>query len=222
MILRTARLVALGCLLALNVGGCAGYNPTRIDDGASVLDDLRGQNKGIVLVDTSLQCAEMSAIAAHPDAEGHYVSGELITIVSVFYLNGEPNQLVLPAGDYGLVHIRCQFGNVTRRLEARPIKQGNILSGERAIYDQPIAKFSVRPGEIADIGSLQLPMSNSGLPGGQINFRAFVVPISESKLQAFAAHKPNLYAHLVRRPMTTPGQEQPSPSVPDRRPDGKG
>ena len=228
--------VRSACLLALAVAGCAA-NPTRVADSKSILDELRGQNKGIVLIDTPLRCAEMNAIVAHPDADGHYVTGETIAIVSILYLNGEPNQLVLPAGDYGLVDITCSFANATRRFVARPTRSGGLLSGEPAVYDQPIAKFSVRPGEIADIGSLQLQTSGSGFLGLQSNFLASVVPISESKLQAFADHKPALYSQLVRRPMVTPGLEQqpnqstspgapnrsvPAPSGPTKRPDGKG
>jgi hypothetical protein len=207
-------------LLALVVAGCAGYNPTRIDDSASVLDELRGENKGIVLIDTSLHCGELNARVAHPDADGRYASGELITIVSVFYLNGEPNQLVLPAGDYGLVDLACSQGNMNRHFIARPSKRGS--GGDPAVYDQPIATFNVRRGEIVDVGSLQLPTSSSGFLGLQSNFRAFVMPISESKLRAFAEHKPTLYSQLVRRPMTIPGQvPQPngstSPATPGQR-----
>jgi hypothetical protein len=125
---------------------------------------------------------------------------------------------------------------MTRRFIMPATKRGSLLGGDPAVFDQPIAKFSVRPGEIVDVGSLQLPTTSSGFLGLQSNFRAFVVPISESKLQAFAAHKPTLYAQLVRRPMTTPGQEPPAqpvspaapprrtpePSAPARGPDGKG
>ncbi len=198
--------ISTACLLALTLVGCAGYNPTRVDDGAAVLDELRGQNKGVVLIDTSLHCGQLDARVAHPGADGRYLSGETITIVSVFYLHGEPNELILPAGDYGLVELICSQGSVTRHFTTPPSKRGSLLGGAPAEYDQPIAKFSVRPGEIVDVGSLQLPTTSSGFLGLQSNFRAFVVPISESKLQAFAAHKPTLYAQIVRRPMTTAGQ----------------
>jgi hypothetical protein len=181
--------------------------PTRVVDSDSTLDELRAQNKGMILFDTPLHCSELNAVVGHPDAEGHYVAGETIDLVSIYYLNGEPSQVVLPAGDYGLVLISCPWGRTTQNFSAREIKRGIPLLGGHSVYEQPIVKFSVEPGEIVDIGSLNLPNS-SGFFGFGRSFGAYVRPISEAKLQAFASHKPNLYAHLIHRPMTRPDQAQ--------------
>ena len=193
------------CLLALVLTGCASVR-TQLTDSVATLDELRAQNKGIVLIDTdaSLHCMEMNAQVGHPDADGHYVQGDWINLKSIYYLNGEPSQHIFPAGDYALVHIVCSQGNKTSDFVARPFKQGNLLNGELTVYDRPIVTFSVRPGEIVDVGNLELPSSGGGLFDLRSSFAPYVTPISASKLQAFASHKPALYAHLVHRPMTTP------------------
>lgn len=200
--------IRTACLLALVVGGCAAR--LHLDDNASQLEELRAQNKGIILFETSLHCGELDAKVGRPDADGHYVAGESITLVSIYYLHGEPSQVVLPAGNYNLVQLSCDQGRGTQTYLAREFKHGSLLSGHPTVYDQPIVKFTVGPGEIVDVGRLYLPTLNGGFFGfGQSTFQPSVGPITESKLQAFANHKPTLYAHLIHRAMTTPGQAVP-------------
>jgi len=136
---------------------------------------------------------------------------ETITIVSVLYMNGEPNQLVLPAGDYGLVDLVCSQGNMVRHFTALEAQRGSLLGGAPRCTISRSQSSASGPGNCRR-RQPALPTTSSGFLGLQSNFRSFVAPISESKLQAFAAHKPTLYSQIVRRPMTTPGQEQPHQS----------
>jgi hypothetical protein len=203
--------------LAPVVAACA-TNPTRVLDGDSVLANLRTEGKGIVLIHTTLHdhlCNSITAKVAHPDSDGRWVAGEEINLKLILNLRGDPSEVVLPAGDYGLVSLHCVSSLENRSFHARPLKRGNILTGEGAIYEQPIARFSVQAGEFVNVGSLQLSSTPSGVLGVPSSFRAYVEPLDESKVQALAAKKPALYAQLVQRLMTVPAQaQQPAPSAP--------
>ncbi|HEY1542727.1 MAG TPA: hypothetical protein VGG01_09975 [Xanthobacteraceae bacterium] len=76
------------------------------------------------------------------------------------------------------------------------------------VLAQPIAKFSVHAGEFVDVGSLQLPTRTTGTFFRTGEFNAYVVPSDEAVIQTLAAKRPEIYAHLVRRLMTIPGQQQ--------------
>jgi hypothetical protein len=203
--------------VAAALAACA-TNPTRVLDGDSVLAKLQADGKGIVLIHTGLHdylCNQITADVAHPDSEGRFIKAEQINLKLILNRRGDPSEVVLPAGDYAIVGLFCTSGLGNRTYLARPIKGGNILTGEGAVYERPIARFSVRAGEFVDVGSLQLPSWNSGFLGLQSNFTAFVVPLAESKIQTLAAAKPALYSQRVQRLMTVPGQpQQPSPAAP--------
>ena len=197
--------------LALTVGACA-TNPTGVRDGDLVLDSLRAKNKGIVLIDTDMNygCGRVLARVAHPNAEGHYVQAEEIALKRILNRPG-PTEVTLPAGDYGIVQLDCESGPNHRIFMTRPTTRGNILTGEGAVYDRPIATFSVRAGEFINVGNLLLPSRSTGnvLFGPQAEFSAHVVPIRDDVLQKLAAAKPALYSHLVQHLMTTPGSQGP-------------
>jgi len=197
-----------GPALALLLAGCA-TNITGIEDGASALDALRVENKGLVLIHTSLHdqgCPRVLAKVAHPDAGGRYIEGEEIALKRILNRPDVPIEVQLPAGEYGIVRLECENRLDHRIFFAHPAERGNILTGEGAIYEQPIAKFNVRAGEFVDVGSLQL-WTNAG------KFKAQAVPIADSVVQTMAAAKPAIYTHLVRRLMTTPDQAQQSGPV---------
>jgi hypothetical protein len=204
---RPALVIVLACVIA----GCA-TNYTGISDGESVLDTLRAEKKGLVLIHTSLndqRCAQVLATVAHPDASGRHVGGEEIALKRILNRANAPIEVHLPAGDYGIVGLECRAGNVLRTFGMRATERGNILTGEGAIYDHPIATFSVHAGEFVDVGSLQLPLRSTGTFFQPGEFSAYVVPNGETVVQELAAKKPLVYAHLVRRLMVTPGRAQP-------------
>jgi hypothetical protein len=222
------------CLLALApvIAGCA-TNPTRVADGDSVLAKLGAENKGIILIHTALHdsgCANVEAKVAHPDADGRYVAGgERISLKRILNLPKQPSEVVLPAGDYGIVSLECSTGNIHRNFFARATKSGNILTGEGAMFEQPVAKFSLRAGEFVNVGSLQLSTRRTGkIFGPQSEFSTYVIPIDGDVLQKLAAAKPLLYSQLVQRLMTTSGamnQPEANPVAPNqiqRAPNGNG
>jgi hypothetical protein len=202
--------VRLLCLSVI-VSGCA-LNSTYVPKTAQI-EKLGADNKGIVILHTSLHdgaCESVQARLAQPDASGRYVAGGLINLKSIYDLKKLlPSQITLPAGDYGFVDLKCNRAYANRFYTARVAQIGNILDGSGAIYEQPIATFTVRPGEIVDIGSLQLPSRPSAALWGPNLFNAVVVPIPEPWMQTMATNNPTLYSMRVTRLMKTPTKSQP-------------
>jgi hypothetical protein len=230
MLARTACLLAL----ALAFAGCA-TNLVGIHDGESALANLSAANKGLVLIDTDLhdRCGRVLARVAHPDENGHYVVAEEIALKRILNRPG-PTEVQLPAGDYGIVELDCESGPNHQVFMARATKRGNLLNGDGAVFDRPIATFSVRAGEFVDVGSLRLPSWSTGkFFGPQAEFKAYATPIEDAVVAKLALAKPAIYAHRVQRLMITPDKPpgpdpfakpaKPHPPLPPATdPDGKG
>jgi hypothetical protein len=205
---QAVRLLCLSCI----VSGCA-LNSTYVQKTTQI-EKLGADNKGIVILHTSLHdgpCDIVQARLAQPDASGRYVAGGLINLKFIYDRPKLlPSQITLPAGDYGFVALKCDRAYANRFYTARVTQAGNILDGSGAIYEQPIATFTVGPGEVVDIGSLQLPSRpNPALWGLNSVFNAVVVPIPEPWLQTLATNNPKLYSMRVTRLMKTPANGQP-------------
>jgi hypothetical protein len=202
--------VRLLCLSFI-VSGCA-TNAPWVEKTAQI-EKLGADNKGVVILHTSLHdgaCDTVQARLAQPDASGRYVAGELINLKLIIHRPKLPSQITLPAGDYGFVALKCDRAYANRFYTGRVTQAGNILDGSGAIYEQPIATFTVRPGEVVDIGSLQLPSRpNPALWGLNSVFNAVVVPIPEPWMQTLAANNPTLYSMRVTRLMKTPANGRP-------------
>lgn len=213
--------VRLVCLpvLALALAGCLVVTPP-VGNDESELTQLRAENKGLILIHTSLadgSCFEVVAKITQPDASGRYVDGYEVYLrrPPIKGANG-PSEIVLPSGDYGIVALECH--NLTTKREmrsynARVATRGNAISGEGTVYEQPIAKFSVQPGEFVDIGSINvLSVRTPDVVGQNGGFTATVTPIEGHWVQPLAAVKPRIYGFRVQRLMTVPGQaQQPGP-----------
>lgn len=217
--------VAGALAITFTVAGCA-TNLTGLDDGESVLAELRAQNKGIILIDSDLNgyCPRVLARVAHPDASGHYVQGEEIALKRLLNVPG-PTEVQLPAGDYGIVELTCERRPNPQVFRAHATQRGNILTGDGAIFDRPIATFTVRAGEFIDVGSLHFQSWSTGkLFGPQAEFKAYATPIDEAFITKRALAKPAVYAHRVQQLMITadkpPGpdpfakQAKPHPPLP--------
>ncbi len=206
MLYQAVRLLCLSFI----VSGCA-LNSTYVQKTTQI-EKLGADNKGIVILHTSLHdgaCDTVQARLAQPDAAGRYVAGELINLKLLIHRPKLPSQITLPAGDYGFVALKCDRAYANRFYTARVAQAGNILDGSGAIYEQLIATFTVGPGEVVDIGSLQLPSRSTAALWGPNLFNAVLVPIPEPWLQTLATTNPKLYSMRVTRLMKTPANGQP-------------
>jgi len=209
-------LFRLVCLLALTpaLGGCLATVSAPVSNDTSELAQLRAENKGMILIHTSLadgHCFEVLAKIVQPDTTGRYVDGKEVYLrrPPIKGPNG-PSEIVLPAGDYGVVELVCSNLVTKRKREyyhARVTTDGNLITGEGTVYQQPIAKFSVLPGEFVDIGSINVSTVRApDASGNNGEFAVTIAPIEDDWLHSLAAAKPKIYALRVQRLMTTPGR----------------
>jgi hypothetical protein len=198
MLLRTIALLPLSLALA----GCLG-NETTVKPTVRG-DDFRTENKGIVLVSTSMndmKCNSTAAKVARPDEQGRYASAETISLTNVFINKATvPSQIVLPAGRYAFVALYCHRPYANRTFVARVTDKRNIWDGTGEIYDKPIATFEVNAGEVVDIGYLDLGPPILGKKG----FTAIARPTPEPMLAALAESHPDLHKSRLTRLMATP------------------
>jgi hypothetical protein len=170
---------------------------------------LRDESKSVVLMHTALHeyCnGFIQATLARRDDAGQWVRGDAYTTLrGVFDSPGLPSQLVLPAGEYGIVRLNCRGGSVwnNRGYYVKQLTRGSIVDGSGATFDKPMATFKVLPGEVVDIGSLRLPSTPPRIvPGGiTAEFVGVVAPMPEAYLQNLAAKNPDIYQRRVTRPM---------------------
>jgi hypothetical protein len=204
-------------LLALVAGLCGCVTTGSPTGGGAVpVEKLRAENKSIVIVHTSLhdrRCSLITAELSQRDASGQYVDRRTITLKGALDLQQVPSRIELPAGEYGIVGLTCTNARGHQsNYNARIAKRGSIIDGSGAVYEKPIAEFTVAPGEVVDIGSLRLSnqprptpatfaenMRPGGPPGA---FIGIVAPIPDLWLKNLAGEDPKLFEARVVRPMT--------------------
>lgn len=197
--------VAFLLSFCMALAGCA-TNATWVPPDTEVAK-LAADSKGIVLLHTWLHdepCHTMRAMLAKPDGSGRYAQAEWVNVKFITNRPKEPSQIVLAAGDYGFVELECQ-GAQKQVYAAQRVRLGNPVDRSGSVYERPIATFSIKAGEIVDVGSLQLPSRQVGPYGGQRPvFNAVVTPMPDLYLQNLAASKPNIHGARVARLMKAP------------------
>jgi hypothetical protein len=193
-------------LVAVGLGGCLTTgSPT--GGGVVPVEKLRAENKSIVIVHTSLhdqkssaRCDTITATLAQADTNGEYVPSQAVTLKAILDSEQVPSRVALPAGEYGIVGLRCGYQRGSFNYNARIAKRGGIFgTGRTTTYERPIAQFTVAPGEVVDIGSLRVNYRRQREPGA---FVAVVTPIPDLWLKSLAEEDPKLFEARVVRPMT--------------------
>jgi hypothetical protein len=197
----------MGLLMAVGVvGGCVTTgSPT--GGGDVPVAKLQAENKSIVIVHTSMHdhCQSLMATLARPDEAGQFVLARTVVLKHALGFSKAASTFEVPAGEYGFIRFECQTGTNRSQYNARVAKQGSVFNGPRTTY-VPIAKFTVQPGEVVDIGSLRLPIREVGKASVfQFPKREFVpviTPIPDEWLKKLAETEPGPYQARVVRPMT--------------------
>jgi hypothetical protein len=188
------------CLVAAGVVATA----TVQSSAQTQVGSLRGENKGIALMfysmPTGFFCVFPRMQLAHQIGGGRYMADDEINLInspaeSVTWTKALPSILVMPPGRYGIVSISCSGGNRTAMYSAKMTERKNIFTATGNIYDTPIVEFTVRTGEVADIGLLQIHST------GRETFNASVAPMPEQQLRNLAEFRSDLYKAKVSRPM---------------------
>jgi hypothetical protein len=145
---------------------------------------------GMLLFYTPLHrdTAILRALFARADAQNRFASIGWYTL----YTGGKglPSQLELPPGRYGIVWVQAGGKRYTGKL----LERKNIISGEGDLY-QPLAVFTIRPGEVVDAGHLVL------LQGDGRRFRTRIEPTPPEALKLLAEKFPAIYKARITRTM---------------------
>lgn len=114
-------------------------------------------------------------------------------------------ELELGTGEYHIVSYACTRQRGGAVLLAQP-------AGGNGVYKKSYASFSIAPGEIVNVGYLQLvPMGTTQVAYSQLLLVRLAVtdwPLAE--LERFKQQRPNLYAQMKTRLMTVAKVEPPT------------
>jgi hypothetical protein len=188
------------------VGGCV-TTGSHTAGGDAPVAKLQAENKSIVIVHTSMHdhCQSLMATLARPNEAGQFEAGRTVVLKHPLAFSKAPSTFEVPAGEYGFIRFECQTGTSRSRYSARVAKQGSVFNGPRTTY-VPIAKFTVQPGEVVDIGSLRLPTRQLGefsvFQFPKREFVPIITPIPDEWLKKLAETEPGLYQTRTVRPMT--------------------
>jgi hypothetical protein len=199
-LMRVAALVAA----ALTVAGCA--QTTRVDDDLSSTASLSRQKKGVALVKLGAAdplCTTVTAgIGVREKDSFRRIQNVRIVLTKT---EAQVAEVALDPGEYHVVSYVCQRARGVLAL-AEPI---NAFEG---VYRRSYANFRVEPGEIVNVGYLQLvPLRTTyttftrtvpvGLAGTDW-------PLAE--LERFKQQRPKLYEQMRTRLMVVPKVEPPT------------
>jgi hypothetical protein len=198
------------CLLLLPLLAPAGCQSISARVGQEFsLEEMRAKGNALVLFHTTLHttgCMQITLSLAQPDGQGRWARGEQVTVKGMFDMEPQPSQMILPPGEYGIVHLTCHLIKEQYNYVSRMVQRPNPYENKPALYDQPFATFRVSAGEVVDIGSLTLVTGEGVNAQGrwQSVFFGVARPIPERFAANFAAKHPGIYNMRVVRPMVTP------------------
>jgi hypothetical protein len=171
-------------------------------------EHLAADQKGVVVVfsDAPTVCTRPPNLVLgrfDPERNGWDFAG-LIYNASINRANADDPLIEkeLPAGEYGIVQMTCSrlvlggFGGSQAVLLGVPWAPGS--RGGRAVIARPLAIFTVRGGEVVNIGAIVASSS------GPKTFTHKIGPIPPESLAQFEAAMPALSGRMVTRLMTIP------------------
>jgi hypothetical protein len=170
------------------------------------ISSLRAEGKGIALIVTAVPirgCIFMHAQLSHATNGGRHIADNEIYLANfvdrgIFKEDRQPTILRLPPGRYGIVRLSCSQANRFYLFAAKMAETRNILTGTGNIYERPIIEFTVRLGEVANVGMLQIHSTS------RKTFSASVGRIPEIFMQGLAERSPEYSKAKISRPMTRP------------------
>jgi hypothetical protein len=190
---------------ALLAAGCA----NTLDE--KQMTALRSSDDGIALISMTFNghvpdYVQIVLIKADASGKFAYQKGPLNIARPIVFMRDskkEPAQIQVSAGDYGIFSIR----EGKHQYNAKPIQSDALLSTS----EKPIAAFSVRAGEVVDVGTLHITTTTTGQqtffgrgPGG---FVASVGPLLPHHVQNFSTRNPEVYQTRSQRMMKIPSAQ---------------
>jgi hypothetical protein len=192
--------IAAALAISLTFTGCK-----TVAESTERLDVARAENKGIVLISTSLRCPSVIARLARMSDQGRYAQlNDLVALDTLLMDNkGGPSRLALTPGRYGITSLKCPRETYV----AQATERRDILLGIGDIFDKPLATFDVSAGEVVDVGHLEVMEGRSRVTGRSYTFSTVAMPMPPSMLQKLAENYPELHKVRITRLMGTPNTQ---------------
>jgi hypothetical protein len=188
--------------VAVLAAGCAGVGTSRVGDELTATS-LNQTKKAVALIKLGAAdplCTTLVAGIGVRDGD----SFRHVQFARIVRKVGETAvaELELSAGEYHVVSYSC-----TR--QGRAVLLAEPLGG--GLYKKSYASFNIAPGEIINIGYLQLvPMGTSQLDARVMHVRLAVTDWPLAELDRFKQQRPNLYAQMRTRLMKVHRVEPPT------------
>ncbi len=213
MVLPHSRLsMTIVAVIAISVlSGCKG---TRVSDSLS-LTDLQNKQNGVALMRASFSsrnCAAEYYTLAQKVGKQPYPYRKLNhvrTPIPLFYMAGPSvAQVELKAGKYYIVDYSCNIidSNYTMRTTRSTtitLRPDRTKINDTYHYKRAITSFTVKPGEVVNVGYLYLGTVGGYIQGvthsGRANFS--VTDLPKKHYEWLKSNRPNLYRKMVKRTM---------------------
>lgn len=135
------------------------------------------------------------------------------------FLEERATAIPLSEGEYGIVRASCTVGRVTHIRSARSIERRTPGQPTETLYTSVIASFTVKTGEVVDVGRLNFVDIEVGrswfLNIPKYEFVGRVDQITPKARERFREEAPHFADRMVTRPMERPGAiAAPPPSGP--------
>jgi hypothetical protein len=181
-------------------------------------EHLAAAQKGVVVAfsDAPTVCAHPPNLVLgrfDPESNG-WVPAGIVYHASIDRANADDPLIAkeLPAGEYGIAQMGCA------RLGLGGLEGSGVMFGERwaprsrggrSVIVRPLAIFTVRGGEVVNIGAIVASESSPETFSHPGTFAHKIGPIPPESLAQFAATMPTLAGRMVTRLMTIPAAPSP-------------
>ena len=194
---------------ALVTAGCVATS--KVSDDIST-QSLAASNKSVVVMRLSgagPQCQHVAVLLGVKQAEG-FRGVRALTVASVRSVTEPPvAEAELEPGDYHLLAYKCFYK-----------KNATVAVGDKSdtsgVYRSAFARFTLRPGEIVNVGYLHFNAHRVGLSafGRPLRREIAVTDWPLADLDQFKAKRPAVYAQMVTRLMQITIEDE-EPTVAD-------
>lgn len=197
------------CVMALAAVGLAGCAQTSKLDGDVSTAALAHQNKSVALMrigSASPNCLNVAVLLGTREGEG-YRRGPVIKVANVRSLT-EPAvaEVELTPGEHHVIGYACQEERTTTTVMDKADSQ---------TYRTSYAAFTVKPGEVVNVGYLHFGASHVGRSafGRPLRVDVSVSDWPLIDIERFKASRPALYARMTTRLMTVADRSPQPPSL---------
>ena len=186
-------------VVATGVAACA--QTSKVNDAVSTVA-LAQSNKAVALMRigaASPNCLNVAVLLGTRDGDG-YRRGQVITVINVRSLAEQPvAEVELDAGEHHVIGYGCAADSGKARIVMDK-------AGPQS-YRTSYANFTVKPGEVVNVGQLHFGASHVGRSafGRPLDIEVKITDWPLREIEQFQAKRPGLFAKMTTRLMQVTG-----------------